>query len=48
MPPVDIVAEGWVLGVYNNAAECLLITICKGSDGDQTSRHALGGEALDT
>ena len=36
MTPMDIVAEGWVLGVYNNAAECLLIPICKGWDGDQT------------
>jgi len=48
MPPVNIVAEVWVLGVFNNAAEGLLITILKGSDGDQTSRHALGGEVLDT
>jgi len=48
MPLVNIVAEVWVLGVFNNAAECLLITILKGSDGDQTSHHALGGEVLDT
>jgi len=35
--PINTVDEGWVLDVYNKASECLLITICKGRDGDQTN-----------
>ena len=34
---VIIVTKERVLDVYNNAAECFLITYYKGSDGDQTS-----------
>ena len=34
-----IVTEGWILDVYNNAAECFRFTFRKGSDG-QTSAAA--------
>ena len=34
---VIIVTKGWILDVYNNAAECFLITFCKGLDAYPTS-----------
>ena len=37
---VIIVTKERVLDVYNDAAECFLITFYKGSDGDHTSRSA--------
>ena len=36
MLSASIITNGWVLGVYNIAAEGLQSLLCKGWDGDQT------------